>query len=98
MTTEDNIRIARDSDTAFRRVAQCFHRAADTWDFQVFEPREYIAFGDRVAMVASYTARCRSTGRQVSCDWTMLWTIRDGKIVHFQEYTDAAMLRDAAAA
>ncbi len=79
-------------------VAQFFQAVAETWDFQAFEPKEYIASGDQVAVRGSYTATARSTGRQVSCDWVMIWKVRDGKVVHFQEYTVTAALRDAVTA
>lgn len=76
-------------------VARFFQAVNDAWEFQAFEPRDYIAAGDRVAVCGSYTATGRATGRQVTCDWCMVWTIRNGKTVHFQEYTDTSALRDA---
>jgi len=76
-------------------VAQFFQKVAESWDFQAFEPRDYIASGDQVAVCGSYTMTARGTGRTVACDWVMVWKFRDGKVVHFQEYTDTAVLRDA---
>ena len=76
-------------------VAQFFQRVTETWEFEALEQREYIAAGDRVIVLGSYTCTGRSTGRRMSCDWAMAWTMRNGKVVHFQEYTDTAVLRDA---
>jgi len=76
-------------------VAQFFQQVIDAWEFQAFEPREYIASDDQVAVQGSYAFTSRSTGRSGSCEWAMVWKIRDGKVVHFQEYTDTAVLRDA---
>jgi ketosteroid isomerase-like protein len=75
-------------------VGQFFQQVNETWDFKSFEPRDYIASGDQVAVVGAYTALSRKTGRTVSCDWVMVWKIKDGKVIHFQEYTDSAALRD----
>ena len=79
-------------------VGEFFQKVAETWDFQAFAPKEYIASGEQVAVRGSYTARARSTGRAVSCEWCMTWKIRAGKVLHFQEYSDTAVLRDAVTA
>jgi ketosteroid isomerase-like protein len=76
-------------------VAKFFQQVGETWEFRAFEPREYIASGDQVAVLGSYFFTSRATGRSASCDWVMVWKMRDGKVVHFQEYTDTAVLRDA---
>jgi uncharacterized protein len=76
-------------------VAQFFQIVNDTWTFQAFEPRDFIASGDQVAAVGSYTATTRSTGRQASADWVMVWKFRDGKVTNYQEYTDTAALENA---
>jgi hypothetical protein len=76
-------------------VAQFFQQVGETWDFQAFEPRDYIASGDQVAVCGSYAFTSRKTGRKASCDWVMVWTIQAGKVLRFQEYTDSAVLRDA---
>jgi ketosteroid isomerase-like protein len=76
-------------------VAQFFQQVSETWEFQAFEPREYIASGDRLVVLGSYAFTSRATGRSGSCEWAMVWKVRDGKVVHFQEYTDTAVLRGA---
>ena len=78
-------------------VARFFQQVGETWEFRAFEPREYIASGDQVAVLGSYAFTSRATGRSASCDWAMVWKMRDGKVVHFQEYVDTAVLRDALA-
>jgi len=77
------------------QVAGFFQSVGETWEFQAFEPREYIASGDQVIVRGSYRPRSRQTGSTVSVDWVMAWRFRDGKVTHFQEYTDSAALRDA---
>jgi ketosteroid isomerase-like protein len=79
-------------------VAQFFQTVAETWNFTAFEPREYIASGDMVAVLGSYTAIARATGRTVSSEWTMVWKIRDGKLAWFREFTDTQALAEAVVA
>ena len=60
-----------------------------------FEPRELIAEGDKVVALGSYEWRLIANGREFSGDFAHAWTIRDGKVVAFHEYTDTAACRDA---
>lgn len=71
-------------------VAQFFKNVNDNSEFTSFEPREFIAQGDRVVALGHYAATVRSTGRSYKCDWAMAFTLTGGKISKFQEYTDTA--------
>lgn len=71
-------------------VANFFQKVAENFEFSRFEPREFVAQGDRVIALGHYTATMRSTGRVVESDWVMAFTVGDGKISRFQEYTDTA--------
>jgi Ketosteroid isomerase-related protein len=76
-------------------VAEFFRLVNDTWTFDSFEPKEYIASGDRVVVCGHYVARSRKTGAAASCDWVMVWKLRDGKATEFQEYTDTGAMMEA---
>ena len=76
-------------------VARFFETVAATWNFQAFEPRDYIASGDQVVVCGSYTATARSTGRQITSEWVMVWKLSDGKVTNFREHTDTAALAGA---
>jgi hypothetical protein len=78
-------------------VAEFFKIVADTWIFNTFEPREFVAQGDRVVAIGHYDATGRHTGGKVSADWVMVWRFRNGKAIEFQEYTDTLMLSRALA-
>src|ERR1700722_17311142 len=84
------------------RVAHFFQQVSEISEFSSFEPREYVAQGDRVIALGSYKATVRSTKKEYECDWAMSFTFRDGKISKFQEFTDtatvAAALQTASAA
>jgi len=56
-----------------------------------FEPRRLVAEGDTVVAIGHYAWRVRSTGRQFECDWAHVFTVRGGRIVAFQEFTDTAL-------
>jgi len=78
-------------------VLEFFQAVAASWEFEAFEPREYIASGDLLAVVGYYRAKSRKTGRVAESPWVMVWRFRNGKCIHFQEYTDTAALTKALA-
>jgi ketosteroid isomerase-like protein len=75
-------------------VSEFFGVLAKSFQFERFEPREFIEQGNRVAVLGSYAART-STGKRIDSDWVMLFTFRNGKIAEFQEFTNTAMLNAA---
>jgi ketosteroid isomerase-like protein len=60
-----------------------------------FEPNETVAQGDKVVSLGFYQWRVKSTGREFEGDFAHVFTIRNGKIVAFHEYTDTAACANA---
>lgn len=75
-------------------VAEFFKIVAKTTHFSRFEPREFIAQGDKVITLGHYTATTPA-GKTVDSDFVMVFTLRDGKVSHFQEFLDSAALNAA---
>jgi ketosteroid isomerase-like protein len=73
-------------------VAGFFGTLAQSVDFQTFEPREFIAQGDKVVALIHSEATVRSTGRNVVDHAAHVWTFRDGKLAHFEVIQDTAAL------
>ena len=76
-------------------VAEFFATVGASQESLRFEPREFIAEGDRVVSLGNYEWRVKATSREFSGDFAHVWTIRDGKAVAFHEYTDTAACADA---
>jgi uncharacterized protein len=60
-----------------------------------FEPNEIVAQGDKVVSLGYYQWRVKTTGREFNSDFAHVFTIRNGKIVAFHEYTDTAACANA---
>jgi ketosteroid isomerase-like protein len=60
-----------------------------------FEPREIVAQGDKVVSLGYYQWRLKATGREFDGEFAHVFTIRDGEIVAFHEYTDTAACANA---
>ena len=76
-------------------VLDFFKAVRECWEFEAFEPREYIASGEVLAVEGFYRAKARGTGLVAESGWVMVWRFRNGKCIHFQEYTDTAVLSKA---
>ena len=76
--------------TGHQAVAQFFEAVNDVFEIQRFEPREFIAQGDRVIVLGSETARVRTTGNVVEVDWVHVFAMRNGKVIALQEFFDTA--------
>jgi ketosteroid isomerase-like protein len=72
------------------QVSEFFTSLADSQDVQSFEPREFVAQGDKVVSLGTYNWRVKTTGREYGGDWAHVFTVRDGRIVGFHEYMDSA--------
>jgi uncharacterized protein len=71
-------------------VAEFFSALADSQDALAFEPREFVAQGEKVVALGSYRWRVKKNGREYGGDWAHVFTVRDGQIVGFDEYMDTA--------
>jgi uncharacterized protein len=76
-------------------VGEFFKQVAESEDFQQFEPREFVAQGDNVVARGHYRAVTKATGRTFDSDFVMVFTLRDGRVAAFQEFTDSAGINAA---
>lgn len=61
-----------------------------------FEPREFIAQGNKVVVLGDYGWRSKATGKEYESDFVHVCTFNDaGKTTSFKEYQDTAKARDA---
>lgn len=72
-----------------------FAKLVEVEDVLKFEPREFIAQGDKVVVIGEYAARVKDTGREFETYWVQVFNLRDGKISNFTEYTDTAAIAAA---
>lgn len=78
-----------------RGVQKFFGIVAETEDVTAFAPREFYASGDKVFVRGHYAWTMRKTGKPVSCEWLHMMTVRDGKLLGFEEFNDTAQFAEA---
>ena len=76
-------------------VANFFQKLAAEIEILSFQPREFVADGERVLVLGSQSAKVRATNRVANLEWVMSFTVRNGKIVSFSEYSDTKAIAEA---
>ena len=76
-------------------VAGFFESLAGAEEITDFQPREFIAQGDKVVVEGNYRGRTRPAGREYDLDWLHVFIVRDGRVTSFREYVDTAALAEA---
>ena len=71
-------------------VAEFFKIVSESEDFHQFEPREFVAQGDKVVAIGHYEATSKSTHKSFAADFVMVFALRNGKVYEFREFTDSA--------
>jgi ketosteroid isomerase-like protein len=78
------------TETAFGRegVAATFRDWFETFDDFRMEPEDFIVSGDQVLVPMRQRARGKGSGLQIDERFYQLYTVRDGMIIRFDEYSD----------
>lgn len=76
-------------------VASFFQKLGEQTEILEFQPREFLADGNRVLVVGWESFKVKATGRGAQAHWVMSFTVRNGKISAFCEYTDTKAIADA---
>jgi ketosteroid isomerase-like protein len=77
------------------QVGQFFQSLSDIQEVRHFEPRDFVAQDDRVVALGHYAWHVKTTGRNWESDFAHVFTVREGKVTRYQEYTDTAALAEA---
>jgi len=70
-------------------------RVANDRDDFAATPSDFIADGDRVVALGTYTGTFKKTGRDISVPYAHVWTVSGGTLAKFVQYTDTAKVLEA---
>jgi ketosteroid isomerase-like protein len=71
-----------------------FMRLGEIGDHYSVVPEQYVADGDTVVTLGTYTWKHKETGEPASVKMAHVWAIRDGKIAAFQQHVDTARVHE----
>lgn len=75
-------------------VRDFFGILLNTFEITKFEPSDFLAQGDKVVVLGTSLERVKATGRSVDFRWVHVFTVRNGRIVAFEEPADVSALVD----
>ena len=58
------------------------------FDGFTIDVRRIVGFGETVLVEARYRATVKATGKALDAQVAHVWDLRDGKVVHWQQYSD----------
>lgn len=58
------------------------------WDNYRVEPDEFLDAGNRIVALGHYCGAFKATGKSMRVPFAHVWTIENGKVVKFVQYTD----------
>ena len=72
-----------------------FMKLATEWtDFKA-EPNELLDAGEKIIALGNYSGSYNQTGKSMNVPFAHVWTLEDGKIVKFVQYTDTLKVSEA---
>lgn len=69
-------------------LQKLFMRLGSEWDGFRVDVEEILDCGQRVVALARYRAVYKATGKQLDAQVAHVWTVEDGKVTRFDQYTD----------
>jgi ketosteroid isomerase-like protein len=77
-------------------VRDYYERWESSWEELQVNAEEFIDAGDRVVVTAYFRGRGRGSGVEVDTRFNEVYTLRDGKIVRIDEFTEREKALEAA--
>lgn len=65
-----------------------FMKLGSEWEGFSAVPNEFLDAGDNIVALGNYGGKYNATGKSMNVPFAHVWTLRDGKIVRFVQYTD----------
>lgn len=71
-------------------IKEVFEPALEKFDDFHLQCDRYIDAGEDVVVTGRFLGRGKDTGIELNAPFAHIWTLRNGKVVSFQNYTDTA--------
>jgi len=74
-----------------------FMRLGSEWEGFTVTPEEWLDAGDRTVVLGTYSGAHKATGRRVRAQFAHIWSVRESRVLRFQQYTDTKQFADTVA-
>lgn len=75
-------------------VREFFGKLLNTFEITNFEPQDFLAQDEKVVVLGTSLERVKATGNAIEFRWVHVFTIRNGRIVAFEEPADVSAVVD----
>src|SRR5687768_16886375 len=69
-----------------------FMKIGTEWEGFSVVPHQIVDGGDTVVGLGTYSGKFLGTGKSMSVPFAHVWTLRDGKVAKFDQYTDTLVI------
>ena len=74
-----------------------FMRLGADWEGFTVTPEEWLDAGTRVVVLGTYKGTHKGTGKQVKAQFAHVWSLKEGRVLRFQQYTDTKQFAEVVA-
>jgi uncharacterized protein len=74
------------------QVADWFRALDEGEEILQFEPREFLADGEKVVVLGFERVRVRATGQTYENEWAFVFAVREAKVAELRAYHDTAAM------
>jgi ketosteroid isomerase-like protein len=76
-------------------LTHVFMRLGTEWEGYAAVPHEFVAEGDTVVALGTYSGKYLATGKSFSAPFAHVWKFRNGRVQSFRQHTDTAIVQGA---
>ena len=74
-----------------------FMKLGTEWEGFAAIPEQIVDGGDTIVSLGNYSGKYLKTGKSMKVPYAHVWTVADGKITKFVQYTDTKVIADSIA-
>lgn len=72
-----------------------FAKFRQEWEVWRADVREFLDAGDAIVALGEYHGTHKATGKSMTAAFAHVYRVQDGRIVHFEQYTDTRKVAEA---
>lgn len=72
-----------------------FMKLGTEWENFSAVPDQFLDAGDSIVALGHYSGKYNASGKSMKVPFAHVWTLRDGKIIKFVQYTDTLKVSEA---
>ena len=76
-------------------VENVFMKLGSEWEGFSAVPNDFLDAGDNIVALGNYSGKYNATGKSMNVPFAHVWTLANGKVIKFVQYTDTLKVSEA---